>query len=617
MIRKFLNSIAAFHGRQLATGRLSYYVILFTAAAILLFFTAVQWRGDNPKSIIYSDGKGYYLYLPAIFIYHDFQYKFMADYEKRYYKPSANFYIENEVDGKLVNKYFAGIALMLLPFFAGAYLLSALLHFPLDGYSLIFQCAVSVASLFYLCLGLYYLRKTLILYKIPDRITALSLFLFVWGTNLFYYAAIEPGMAHVYAFAAVSCFIFYSKRLFSSGDLKHLIPLAVALTLVLLIRPSNGLVIAAIPFLAGDIKYIKSLLLKMFKKPLPVMAFVLIIAGGVFLQLFLYYLQTGRFFIWAYGDATFNFKKPEIINVLFSYHKGLFVYTPLTLLALCGFIALFRKSFYEGFTLLFFLAATTYVISSWYMWCYGGSYGMRPFVDYYPFFSILFALLVYNTRNLIFRAFILAGALLCLGLNIIQTYQKYIFILPWDDMTKEKYWAIFLHTDKSYVGAFIDDSPADPVSGVIKIISFSNDFDPGEPWYDLGSVTDQKAHSGKYASKIGSSIHKSVSFIKPVREITKSKNVYVKATFWVFVEDAASNAMITISFENKGRSYSWSPFYLVPARVVPGRWEHVSVGCRMPELQSPEDLVSIYVFNEDNKTVFIDDYLLEFMELEK
>jgi hypothetical protein len=56
----------------------------------------------------------------------------------------------------------------------------------------------------------------------------------------------------------------------------------------------------------------------------------------VSLQSIIYYLQSGYFFVYSYGREGFNFLDSHMIDILYSYKKGLFVYTPVTLIAMYG-----------------------------------------------------------------------------------------------------------------------------------------------------------------------------------------------------------------------------------------------------------------------------------------
>ena len=56
--------------------------------------------------------------------------------------------------------------------------------------------------------------------------------------------------------------------------------------------------------------------------------------------------MTGRWLYFSYGsDERFFFGDPAIIKGLFSYRKGLFIYTPLLLFAFAGVISLWLKTF--------------------------------------------------------------------------------------------------------------------------------------------------------------------------------------------------------------------------------------------------------------------------------
>jgi hypothetical protein len=50
----------------------------------LLYSSNVNWGKNRWKDIISSDGKGYYAYLPAFFIYDDMHFTFQDSIEKKY-----------------------------------------------------------------------------------------------------------------------------------------------------------------------------------------------------------------------------------------------------------------------------------------------------------------------------------------------------------------------------------------------------------------------------------------------------------------------------------------------------------------------------------------------------
>lgn len=90
-------------------------VLLIVSTAVFMLL-AVIWVYhikvlNAPK--VYSDGFGYFVYLPAI-IHNDFTFSFVEGWE---HPLSLNL-----VDGGLLNKYPVGVAIMESPFFFAAHL---------------------------------------------------------------------------------------------------------------------------------------------------------------------------------------------------------------------------------------------------------------------------------------------------------------------------------------------------------------------------------------------------------------------------------------------------------------------------------------------------------------
>jgi hypothetical protein len=131
----------------------------------------------NTKVITY-DAYGYYVYLPAIFIHSDAQeYSFVEDhfanydisaksYQVRNVKPDYLFFTSQ--DEEVANEdlsfpiYNIGLALLWLPFFLVAHMITLLLPaYPPDGMSFPYQVSVVVSSLVYMAIGFYFLKNVL------------------------------------------------------------------------------------------------------------------------------------------------------------------------------------------------------------------------------------------------------------------------------------------------------------------------------------------------------------------------------------------------------------------------------------------------------------------------
>ncbi|MFC2112797.1 hypothetical protein ACFLTA_05960, partial [Bacteroidota bacterium] len=150
--------------------------------------------------------------------------------------------------------------------------------------------------------------------------------------------------------------------------------------------------------------------------------------------------------------SAFYFGNPHIMDLLFSYRKGWFVYTPLMLFAVIGFLSLFwqRRGLFYGTVI--YLAVMVYVFSSWWSWWTGGSFGIRSMVDLMPVMAIpLAALLTALLKQKIeLRNGIAAILVFLMFLNVFQSWQYQHVLIHWVGMTKKSYWSIFLSSKDRY-----------------------------------------------------------------------------------------------------------------------------------------------------------------------
>ena len=87
---------------------------------------------------------------------------------------------------KRISRGTYGMALMYSPFFALGYKIAYNQKSPLDGFSEPFATCIHWGSIFYVMLGLIFLRRFLLNFY-SEWVTALSLAISFFGTMLFYY----------------------------------------------------------------------------------------------------------------------------------------------------------------------------------------------------------------------------------------------------------------------------------------------------------------------------------------------------------------------------------------------------------------------------------------------
>jgi hypothetical protein len=412
-------------------------------AFLLTFFASYNnYRNGEFDHIVSSDGRGYYAYLPAIFIFNDNSYSKSVEAEKKYKGEDFNqAYLYKDKEGKTYNKYFPGVAIMQSPFFAMACVYSWISGNPIDGYSKYFQFSFFLGSLFYTLLGLFLFASCLrILFpNESQRIKWLIILLFA-ATPLLMYNTNTLGFTHHYTFCLFGLFTLQVLKLKSSMNAKSIFFLGMILGLITLVRPTNALVVLIIPFLLGDQESLLSFIRRLFNKRAinfisSVFGFFLII----FLLLLTWKWQSGNWFVWSYSGEGFNFLHPELYENLVGFRVGLLVQTPLLILSIIGAIILFKSDKFRAFTWWIYFSINAWVISSWWCWDYESTFGNRPFTEHLFFLVIPAFILLKRFPKIVISSFVLFALL-----GVVR-YGEYISgYLPDHRFTKQNYFESML-----------------------------------------------------------------------------------------------------------------------------------------------------------------------------
>jgi hypothetical protein len=429
--------------------------LIFAVLAIVIICIACRYRflGDDNqgyKNSIDGDGRGYYAYLPATFIYHDLSFSFYEKDPVHFGYPYTHTFLLDH-HGKNVDKYTCGEAILLVPFFLLATLYSWIFNFPIDGYNEVYQLFCAIGGLFYGLIGLLFVKKYLQKNNLSNGAIAIGIAALSLGTNLLNYMTHESSMSHVYSFAMISCHVFLIKKHVDLPSFRTSMLLGLTLGLLVLIRPVNGIIIFAYPFLNGGN-------LSDWKKKIR-MNHILTMGMLTFLvisiQLIIWKIGTGNFFVFGYKNEGFYFNKPpHIFDYLFSFKRGAFIYSPVLFFSVIGLVFLWKKNAKEFLTLLCFLVFVLYIHASWWSWYYGDGFGARPLVDFYVFFGLLIALAFDALKNIYLKITAIILFIISIGLHQVFFYQYYYWIIHPDSMNYEKFKHVFLETDKKYLGIF-------------------------------------------------------------------------------------------------------------------------------------------------------------------
>lgn len=369
--------------------------LLYLCIIVVSFAFWKTASNDGLNRVISSDDRGYYAYLPALLIHNDatFQKSHKAEYTYNQSK-IQQVYLYRSEEGKIYNKYFPGVAVMNLPFFTLATFTSFVIGDTITGYSDVYSFYYLLGSYFYFIIGIYFLvRVTRKMYPNIEKINWFILLIYL-SSPLIYFSVFSMA-SHHYSFALFGLFFLTLLKVQESRQLKHVFLLGLTLGLVFLIRPTNISIVLAIPFFLKDKATALNLISWLFKgKIKPFFIFLLSGSIPVFLLMLTWKWESGKWFFWAYTGEGFNWTKPKILQVLFSFRVGLFIHTPILLLAVYSTFRYFKtQSFQLTFWWIYF-AVNTYIISSWWCWDYESPFGMRPFTEHWfvlimPIFALL------------------------------------------------------------------------------------------------------------------------------------------------------------------------------------------------------------------------------------
>lgn len=426
---------------------LRFFLVAEAILGIIGIITVYALRLNYPP--IRSDGLGYYLYLPATFIYHDIGLQSIAEVFNNGHIPGAYPSLWHYSGPLLWDnsthyliKYPMGTALLMMPFFFLACIVALATNTPVDGFSPLFQYTAAFSGLFYATLGIGVLWKVLERNFKQESILMAMLGL-VFGTNLFHYATYDSVFSHVYSFFLFSAFLFVVQRIYSEGRTRYFLFGGALAGLIIITRPTNGLwLLFGILYGVDSFQTLTNRFSFWKNHAIKITYGALLCVCVISLQLLYWKVITGHLVIFSYRGEYFNFAKPEIFNVLFSVRKGLFFWSPILLTVVPGLFYV-RKNAGKYFTpILLFLPLNIYVISSWHSWFYGGSFGHRAFIESIPLFAICFCSLYEGSLSSLLRRIMISVTVICITLSTWLMLKYWTGVIPFDGTT----WDYFVKT---------------------------------------------------------------------------------------------------------------------------------------------------------------------------
>ncbi|MBK8722114.1 MAG: hypothetical protein IPL95_07500 [Saprospiraceae bacterium] len=439
---------------------ISKYTLFFCYALMIyvaLFFYP-KWNQTKTEATLSWDVSGYYMYLPAMFIYKDlkhcgFRDKIIENYTPSYVFDQAFIHPKSQ---NYVMKYAIGQSILMSPYFFIAHIwASNSSSYPPDGFSYPYQVCIGLGMFLYALIGLFFLRKILKIY-FKDSTVAILLVAYVFGSNYLNYTSVEQCMTHNTIFALYVFLIYFTILFYRNNQFKYAILIGICSGLATLIRPTE--IISLIIPLAWNIKSFTdiknrfSFILENIKYYL-LAAFVFGLI--VFIQLFYWKYVSGEWIVYSYQDQGFDWKSPHTFDYMFSYKCGWLIFTPMMILALIS-LFFYPKSDKFQLGILAFIILNIYIVTAWSIWDYGGTAG-RAMIQSYPILAFPFANLIEKVNQKIWKKVIFyIFFILFLYVNLWWTYNAHRDNIQVSNITKRYFWSVIWKTkaddfDKKYL----------------------------------------------------------------------------------------------------------------------------------------------------------------------
>jgi hypothetical protein len=346
---------------------------------------------------------------------------------------------------------------------------------------------------------------------------------------------------------------------------------------------------------------------------------VLAVSGLCFLmvisiQPLLWHMQTGNFFEWGYRGEGFYWDRPQIMNVLFSFRRGSFIWTPFLLLAAISIFMLWRHDRTRAAGSLVYWSVNVYVISSWWIWYYGSGFGSRVFIDHYPVMIIPLALVLDRLHRRTWSA-ARWSMVAILALHLVQFQQYHLGIIHPTHMDGTRYFATFLRTDPMYrgiLGGKWEVPPYAPQGLDLVLSAFTDVEGPAPHWGEGLPVPDPRAHSGRHVYVYDRDREFGITFSAMAGELPVERELWLEVDLMRYEEKAgaALPALAIVSIQRPDSSLAFYDAFGMES--VPGRlaksWAKLSYRIPVPALRTGEEL-RFYLWNKNGRGTFLLDDL--------
>jgi hypothetical protein len=575
-----------------------FFMVLFVLGLFLAYNMNVKNGKVPTPGVFYVDKAAYYVYLPYTFIYGFDVHKFPKGIDVK----TNGFWLDMQ-NNRVVTKTTCGIAILWTPFFLLTHAVATVFNLEPDGFSDFYAKMTILPAVFYLVLGLFFLKRFLEKYQTTfiSYVTILMIFL---GTNLYFYSLKDGLMAHDTTFCLIALLLLLLKNFFEKEmkSFRLFLGIAFIVSMLILIRPTN--IIVLLFFLFLDVSSFREAWnrLLFFLRPRYSLPFILVFILVYSPQFFFWHHMTGKFLYYSYpGEGFYNWKFPMMIPIWFSPLNGLFLYSPVLLFCIAGCVLMIVKKIPNGIFITCFFFLISYLFSSWYSWYYGGGFGSRPFIDFLPLIALPLAAFlgfIRKQKNMFIRSGISYLVLVTIYYSIRMTYHgSYTFdgsTWSWDDyLPKLNSAQLYRYQKTSYT--YIQD--------------FENHI-----YYTPETCTRDCVHSHSLAAIVDSSTGIIGKHSWRLQDILNIPVRQAEVSLWINpVSHDNTGATLEYSIEDEVHASHFSgTINFDDFRTKTGQWNRIGKVITIPDSIDQYCTINFFIRNWKQSKFYLDDLKINF-----
>jgi len=604
---------------------------LTTLIIIALLLTIIRFSHPH-KNILSYDTFGYYIHLPARYIYDDpgiRNFKWVEEINKIYNSTPTFYQFSDGADGQKVIRFYRGMSYVLMPAFWAGDVWARLSGAPRDGFSTPYTTAVWIWGLLLNFAGLWFSRKILLRY-FDELTTTVTLVLMFLVSNLYFFMGYGNEIPHVHLFTLLALLIWFTIRWHDAPNPKTALAAGLTAGLIVASRPSEVLVLL-IPLLWGvhdkESAINKfNLLLKNWPSVLAMgFAFVILLIP----QLLYWKAVAGQWLFNAYNDpgSQLDLRNPRFLHTLLGFRKGWLIYSPVMIFSLWGlWKSIKEKKIWANGIAIYFLL-NLYLIASFTSLV---SYGWRAFIQSYA--ALLLPMALFANYLLHFskvKKIALTAFLIFLGvLNVYQAMQINNGTIHGSRMTRAYYFATLFKkypTDKDQELLLPERSVTGketlkhPGSFFNRVVRFY-DYEVPNPEYNK-YLDSTLSYSGRFSLKLDSTLEFPRGLECKYGDLSNRSYIYIRISARVFpdasVSDLDKSPLLLVTHavrNNQAFKYFARSISDTTLHILPGRWNYFWAEYMTPDGIKPEDGIKSYIWFRGKKGYHIDDLRIEVFE---